>query len=199
MSALFFDPAASLSVVAAFLVVNSRNPLRGAMSLLAVVVLVSLQFLLLRAPFVAIAHLMAYGGVLLLLFVLGVMLLDTASEKPREEGSRGRRLPPAICSLLLFVLLAGAITASSTVRGTGDKHSATPIPGEHLWNAGDIEAVAESLFRTHILAFEFTSVLMLVAIVGALYLARRSKEAGPRPGSPLAPGAPSSTSREEAT
>jgi len=175
MDALVFHAAACLSIVAALLVVTRRNPVFSALSLVGFFVLMSIEFLILRAPFLAVLQVLVYVGAIMVLFIFVIMLLNLTEEDLREAASPVRRATAAALSLVLFGLLCAAISASPTVRSPPEADLTNPAVPEAVASAGDIDQVGHSLFGTHILAFEFTSILILVAIVGAIYLSKKRR------------------------
>ena len=167
--ALLFYLFAFLAVGAALLVVSLRNPVYSAISLLVTFLAVAALFVLRHAEFVAIVQIFVYGGGVMVLFLFVIMLVNL--HRLREVSVFGVQWPMAITIGLLFVVLVGLV-ASVTLFGP-----LNPIPdrlvsvdGDSLGNA---EAVAWVLFREYFVPFEIASLFLLVAMIGAVVLARK--------------------------
>ncbi len=184
MDAAVFYISGILSVAAALLVVTRRNPVYSTVYLVLFFTMISLDFLILRAPFLAVIQVLVYAGAILVLFLFVIMLLNLTPEELRENVPPWRKLLAGALSLALFGFLAAAIARSPTVQDA--PNLAAPVASPALAGAGETGAIGEALFTTHALAFEFSSVLILVAIVGAIYLTkRRGGEARGRAQAPM--------------
>jgi len=181
MDAFVFYISGIISVAAAGLVVTRRNPVYSAIYLVLVFVMISLQFLVLRAPFLAVVQVLIYAGAIMVLFLFVIMLLNLTPEELKETVPRSRKYLAGGLSFVLFLLLVTAIRKSPTVRGA--PNLVEPIPATEgtpaLATVGEVTAIGESLFTTHALAFELTSVLILVAILGAIYLTKKRRPDAP--------------------
>ena len=166
MDALYFWILAAGAVIASLLVIGQRNPMYSVMLLIVSFAALSGLYVLLGAPFVAAIQIIIYAGAIMVLFLFVVMLLNVPSEDPHPGRIRlllgaGPRRFGAVLSLLLIVELAWALRQIQT----------SPFPA----NAAEtsVHAIGLRLFREYAFAFEATSVLILVAMVGAIVLARR--------------------------
>ncbi|MCZ6792700.1 MAG: NADH-quinone oxidoreductase subunit J, partial [Planctomycetota bacterium] len=123
---------------------------------------------------------LVYAGAIMVLFLFVLMLLNLTPEELREEISARRKLGAAVASASLFALLTRTVWTSPAVRNAGDLAGEL---GETLADIGETREIAESLFSAHLLPFELTSFLILIAVVAALYLTgvRRRTEEGPSP------------------
>jgi NADH-quinone oxidoreductase subunit J len=173
MDALAFTISGLLSIVAALLVVTRKNPVYGTIYLVLFFIMISLDFLILRAPFLAVVQVLVYAGAIMVLFLFVIMLLNLTPEELRERVTNGRRITAGGISIALFILLASAIARSPTVAGAPDLTGAITDPV--LAVAGETPALGEALFTRHALAFELASVLILVAIIGAIYLTKKRR------------------------
>lgn len=167
--ALLFYVFAVMAVGAALLVITLRNPVYSAFSLLVTFLSVAALFLLRHAEFVAIVQIFVYGGGIMVLFLFVIMLVNL--HRLREIQVFGVQWPMAVAIGFLFVVLIGLV-ASVTAFGP-----LNPIPdrlvnvdGEALGNS---EAVAWMLFREYFVPFEIASLFLLVAMIGAVVLARK--------------------------
>jgi len=178
MDALVFYSSGLLAVLAALLVVTRRNPIYSAILLVLFFVCISVQFLVLRAPFLAVVQVFIYAGAIMVLFVFVIMLLNLAPEDLRENVSTSRKALSAALATGLFLFLSAVIRSSPTVQTEPHVDLIGPVIEGEAARAGEVEPVGRSLFTTHLLAFELSSVLILVAIIGAVYL---NKKMGARP------------------
>lgn len=157
---------AFIAVGAAVMVVVLDNPVRSALWLIANLIGVALLYFTLRAPFLMAVQLIVYAGAIVVLFVFVVMLLQRQGN-PIGPGAL-RWLPPVG---LAAVALMGALLL--TVAYVAPEGLANPLGGTVV---GTPTAVGEVLYRDFLLPFEATSVLLMTALVGALYLGRHSSE-----------------------
>jgi len=138
-----------------------RHPINSALSLIAVMAALAGEYLLLGAEFVAAVQVIVYAGAIMVLFVFVIMLLNAGE----EEETKGSRVA------LLFgvpgVLIASVLMAWVVVRRSGTE--AVPIGAL----PGHPTEIAQLLFHDFLLPFEVTSVLILIAIMGAVVLASK--------------------------
>jgi NADH-quinone oxidoreductase subunit J len=159
--ALFFIFGA-LCIGGALNLLLQRHPINSALSLIVVMTSLAVLYLLLGAEFLAAAQVIVYSGAIMVLFTFVIMLLN-AGEEERTSGSRAAYLVgfpgvAALVGLLTYIFLS--------VRGPlGNARL-----GDELVTTADLSKV---LFRDLLLPFEVTSVLILIAILGAVALARR--------------------------
>ena len=179
----FFVLLAGLAVGSAVSLVVQRNPLYSAISLVGVFMALAGLYLLLAAPFIAAVQVIVYAGAIMVLVVFVIMLLNVEEEEHR--AARLRYLIPTAVVLaavlfgeaafvLYFVQDAGVAAIDPTAAGA----NAAPS------NVGLTHSIGQGLFTTYLLPFEVTSILILMALVGAITLARRTaadarREPGP--------------------
>jgi NADH-quinone oxidoreductase subunit J len=165
---LLFWAFAGVAVVSALLCITRRNPVASALWLVVTMFQIAALFVLLDAEFLAVLQVLVYAGAIMVLFLFVIMLLNLG----RGGGSDIRG--PA--GLAVATLLAGAvclqlfIVARSAPPGSPGGESVLAL-GER--SEGMVGMVARPLFTTYLVPFEITSVLLLVAIVGAVVLAKR--------------------------
>jgi NADH-quinone oxidoreductase subunit J len=157
---IVFGVAAGLAVVGGLGVVLSRQPIRSVLSLVLVMLALAVLFLLLSAQFVFVAQLIVYAGAVMVLFLFVIALLGPSREPP----DRLRFQWPL--SALMAALFAGLLWAE--LSGLRFRR---PDAGD-LNVFGTVQDVAHGLFTTYLYPFELTSLLLLVAAVGAVYLGR---------------------------
>lgn len=164
VSHLFFLAFASLAVVAAFNVILQRNPIYSAIGLIVVMCCLAGLFLTLAAEFIAAIQIIVYAGAIMVLFVFVIMLLNVRE----EEAIADRQKYLKFLAVPLFLALIAEVMA--VLKTIGNPAASPTVPGT-------VENVAEGMFTKYLLPFEATSVLILMAIVGSMLLARRkSKE-----------------------
>jgi NADH-quinone oxidoreductase subunit J len=169
---LIFYVLSALAIGASALVVGQRNPMYSVLLLIASFGALAGLYIQLDAPFVAVAQIIIYAGAIMVLFLFVVMLLNA----PQEDGADWDRSHPlrkpriaafgALLAVLLVTQLGWAVTRIAGLEA----------PVASRGDAGTISSVAELgriLFQRHGFAFEATSILILVAMIGAVVLARR--------------------------
>ncbi len=161
MSSLLFLVLAVLTVAAALTVVIHPNPVHGGCALVATLFLLSVFFIGLDAQLVAALQIIVYAGAIVVLFLFVIMLLNLQAEVRALQ--RRAILLPAVAGA---VALTGLVVASLRRAAVG---AAPDVPA----GFGETPALAGQLFTTYLLPFELTSVLLLVAIVGAIAMAQR--------------------------
>ena len=160
---------AAVAVVASLLVIAQRNPIHSVMLLIASFGALSGLYVLLDAPFVAAIQIIVYAGAIMVLFLFVVMLLNAPHEETVEDERR--QLLVRSGSMRLGALLAVALGMElvwALSRGT----DTGPFAGGSI---SSVSAIGRLLFTDYAFAFEVTSVLILVAMVGAVILAQRER------------------------
>jgi NADH-quinone oxidoreductase subunit J len=173
---LVFYVFSALAIGASALVIGQRNPMYSVLLLIASFGALAGLYIQLDAPFVAVAQIIIYAGAIMVLFLFVVMLLNA----PREDAAEYDRVHPlrhpgitrfgALLAGLLIVQLAWALsTATGLQAPVGSRAGAGAV--------SSVRELGRVLFERHGFAFEATSILILVAMVGAVVLARREEEA----------------------
>jgi len=160
---------AAVALVASLLVIAQRNPIHSVMLLIASFGALSGLYVLLDAPFVAVIQIIVYAGAIMVLFLFVVMLLNAPHEETVEDERR--HLLVRSGSMRLGALLAVALGVElvwALSRGT----DTGPFAGG---STSSVSAIGRLLFTEYAFAFEVTSVLILVAMVGAVILAQRER------------------------
>jgi NADH-quinone oxidoreductase subunit J len=172
---LVFYLLSGLAVVSSALVIGQRNPMYSVLLLVASFGALAGLYIQLDAPFVAVAQIIIYAGAVMVLFLFVVMLLNA----PQEDAAEWDRLHPlrrpgvarlgGMLALLLVVQLAWALLSAAGLGG--------PVAAQGDGAAiGSVRALGGRLFTEYAFAFEATSVLILVAMIGSVVLARREDE-----------------------
>jgi NADH-quinone oxidoreductase subunit J len=164
---IVFAVSAVVVLVGALGVVLSRNPVHAALMLVLTLFGIAVLFVEQRADFLAAVQVIVYAGAIVVLFLFVIMLLGV----DREEGLgaeplRGQR--PAALALGVIALVEVFLFRPS--KWTSGAHS---VAGSATAAGTNVDTLARSLFTRYLLAFEITSLLLVIAIVGAVVLARR--------------------------
>ncbi|MBA2849173.1 NADH-quinone oxidoreductase subunit J [Thermosulfuriphilus ammonigenes] len=153
---------ANLAIVAAFLMVVAKDPIFAALALLVVLISLAVQYIHLHAPLIAIFQITIYAGAILVLISYVIMLLspsDTYKTPIKNRFFRG------LGGVLGFVSIA--------ILGLTAKGASDVIVHIRDHEFGSPEQIGQMLFSRYILHFEVVSVLLLVALIGAIYLAKK--------------------------
>jgi NADH-quinone oxidoreductase subunit J len=162
MSVVFivFVALAVLAVAGAINLIAQRHPIHSALSLIVVMVALAGEYLLLGAEFIAAVQIIVYAGAIMVLFVFVIMLLNAGLEERTNLSRIARWLGLPVAAILLaelaWAVRRGSMAAGNLPSGT--------VSTSHL---------STLLFRDYVFPFELTSVLILVAIMGAIALAKR--------------------------
>jgi NADH-quinone oxidoreductase subunit J len=161
MHLILFIVFAALCLTGAVNLLLQKHPINSALSLIVVMTSLAVLYLLLGAEFLAAAQVIVYAGAIMVLFTFVVMLLNAGREE-RTLGSRAARTVgfPAVVAIL-------AVIATTVLRIQGLGNAAIE---DRITSTADLSAV---LFTKFLLPFEVTSVLILVAILGSVALARQ--------------------------
>jgi NADH-quinone oxidoreductase subunit J len=157
---------ALLAIAGALGVILQRNALYSALSLVGVFAVTAVLYLMLHAPFLAVLQIMVYAGAIMVLFVFVIMLLSVNYEESGEAQGI-----PAGWKRILAVVLGGILVAqlaflAGSLALTGAKGDAGP-------DLGSAQSVGLALYKKYVFPFEVASILLLVAIVGAVAITRR--------------------------
>ncbi len=165
---ILFAVLAVIAVVSALGMLFSRNAMYSALNLIINFGVVAVFYLLLGAPFIALAQVTVYAGAIMVLFLFVIMLLG--AEQLRQKSTLPAQQPLAI--ILGGLLLLEALYLLITRRGS------LPAAVAVSSDFGNPENLGKMLFNQYLLPFEVTSILLLVAMVGAIVLTRRRKLRG---------------------
>src|SRR5688500_5119911 len=169
---LIFWGLSGMAILASALVIGQRNPMYSVLMLIASFGALAGLYIQLDAPFVAVAQIIIYAGAIMVLFLFVVMLLNAPQEDAAEWDQTHPLRQPGVTrfgtllALLLVVQLAWALLRANQLDGAVDGRT----------DAATVSSVRELgrvLFTDYMFAFEATSILILVAMVGAVVLARR--------------------------
>lgn len=162
----FFFLFAAIAVGSALEVVMQRNPLNSAIALIFTFAAFAANYILLRAQFIAAIQIIVYAGAIIVLFVFVIMLLNVRAEESRLDRYTALKW---IVTPSILVIFGAAFYVIRTSR------LEELAPASNSAAVGTVEAIGRGLFTTYLLPFEAASVLIMMAIVGALVLAQRAR------------------------
>src|SRR5258705_6764234 len=154
-----------MAIGCAIAMVSQSNPLYSAISLIGLFISLASISLTIAAPFIAAVQVIVYAGAIMVLVIFVIMLLNVEHSEPRRK--RLKFLVPMAIGMAA-ILLAEAVFILHSVQTTENR-----VP-RNLSDVGLTHSIGEGLFTGYLLPFELTSVLLLMAIVGAMSLARRT-------------------------
>ena len=158
----FFILAAFL-IASSLLVIFKQNPVHSALSLVASLFIVAVLFLTLQAPMVAVLQIFVYAGAIMVLFLFVIMLFNPGMPE------KGRRFWRGLGFLGAVLLALELIALFLSFRGQNNSSGGPQVGADF----GSPKMLAESLFTDFVLPFEIASILLLVALIGAVVLAKR--------------------------
>ena len=162
MEAFLFWVLAAGAVTASVLVIGQRNPMRSVLLLILSFIALSGLYVLLGSPFAAVIQIIIYAGAIMVLFIFVIMLLNAGTEH------KGRRTWATYAGVPLLMVFLGLIAIGITHHLPASENV---MFGQ--FTKGSPLQFGRSLFTVYLLPFEVTSVLILIAILGAVVLAKK--------------------------
>jgi NADH-quinone oxidoreductase subunit J len=159
-SVILFYVISALLVLSSLMVVFLRNVVHCALALVAALFLIAILFVMLHAPMVGVLQVLVYAGAIMVLFLFVIMFLNPTAPEPRRKLWWGFG---SVAALLLAASLAALLSNGGA--------PADPVAATEIF--GSPETLGKSHFTDFVLPFEIASVLLLVAIIGAVVLAKR--------------------------
>lgn len=163
---VLFYVFALLTLGGALLTITRRNAVHSAVSLIVSLLGVAGLYLMQQAEFLFAVQIVLYVGGIMVLFLFVIMLVNL------DQAARERQFNRQWLVALAAVLAVGAEVGYFLYRGKGDFQIAIP-PAASAVSAGNVQQVADSLFSEYLLPFEIASVLLLVAVVGSVIMAKK--------------------------
>ncbi len=167
---ILFSILALISILSALSMLFSRNAVYSALFLIINFATIAVFYLLLGAPFLSMAQITVYAGAIMVLFLFVIMLLG--AEQLRHSQTLGWQQPMAIILGVVLLIEAGYVFYTVALRT-----KILPAFGSLVSEYGSPTAVGTLLFNKYLLPFEITSVLLLVAMIGAIVLTKEEKRA----------------------
>ncbi len=166
---LLFIIFAVVAIASALNILFQRNPLYSALSLIGTLLALSALYVSVRAEFIAAVQIVVYAGAIMVLFIFVIMLLNVPQDRPQIEKQKGLRF--------LAIPFAGLMIAEMFyVLRPIRLNTLPPVSTTNADQAvGTTWSIGTALFTDYLLPFEVTSVLILMAVVGAMVLARREE------------------------
>jgi len=165
MESILFYLTAFVAIVSAFFVTKCRNPVNSALNLVTTFICLAVFYVMLNAPFMAAIQIMVYAGAIMVLIIFVIMLLNlgiATKSKYTHALSAGGILAALVLGVGSYFVMTGD---PSTTGGA--------ITDEVISQYGHAELIGKSLFVDFLLPFEIASILLLVAIIGAVILSKR--------------------------
>jgi NADH-quinone oxidoreductase subunit J len=173
MTAAIFFVFGALTLAGAFGVILARNPVHSALSLVVTLVSVAVLFLQQDAALLAAVQVVVYAGAIVVLFLFVIMLLGVDHPDTLRDPMKAQRVAAIVLGL---VMLAEVLFLAGHHWATGAKAPASDaIRGGDPGLGNNVERVARSLFTDYLWAFEITAALLVLSVIGAVVLARRSR------------------------
>ena len=163
MTAALFYFIACLTIISALFVVLNRNPVYSAVMLVFCFFSLAALYVLLEAYFVAVLEIIVYAGAIMVLFLFVIMLINVG----KEIAATSIIVKAKVLPFVLVVLFSLNIILLILWRNEGLHQSNT------ISSVGSITAIGQALFTKYLLPFEIASLLLLVALIGTVYLAKR--------------------------
>jgi NADH-quinone oxidoreductase subunit J len=161
---LIFMVCAALAVAGAITLIWAKEPIHSALALILVMVALAILYLLLGAPFITAVQIIVYAGAIMVLFVFVIMLLNYGLEE-RTNFSK-LAVPGIVLAFVLMALIAHRLALSSIGKALANGPTAPATEAS-------TRDLSEMLFRQYLFPFEATSILILIAVLGAWVLARK--------------------------
>lgn len=166
MEQIFFYIFGIVAVISAILVVSLRNPVHSAFFLIICLLQVAAIFILLRSPFLAAVQVFIYVGAVMVLFLFAVMVLDMGKETFREHMHS--QAIPAVAIVVGLIVFVGYLISKGRITVPLGQYNEAAL-------TKNTEVIGKSLFTQYIFPFEVVSLLLLVALIGAVILVMKER------------------------
>jgi len=176
VEAVVFFVCAAAVIIGALGVILGRNPVHCALFLLVTLVSIAVLYLQQHAQLVAAIQIVVYASAIVVLFLFVITLLGVDRHEAPDDTHPLQRVAAIVLGVLLFTGIIVLVHGNRWVTGARSSRGALGIPAE-----GNVETLAKSLFTSFVWAFEMTAVLLVIAVVGSVVLARRSGHAPESP------------------
>jgi NADH-quinone oxidoreductase subunit J len=164
---ILFFLLAFLAVGAAIVLIIAREPIHSALSLILVMIALAVLYLLLGAEFISAVQIIVYAGAIMVLFVFVIMLLNAGVEERTDFSKLAKYVGPILAFFMIVELgvwLSRSVIGRAVANGGPDSGTAASTVG-----------LSKMIFQQYLLPFEATSILILIAIIGALVLAKKGE------------------------
>lgn len=169
MEAYIFYIAATVSVIAGIYLVLERNPIYSVLYLILTLVGVAVLYILLEAQFIAAVQIIVYAGAIMILYLFIVMLLNLNIRGGVKDVLSFQRMPSIFMGIFLFFSICTVIK-SKLMQGEKGEYSAA-----YIESVGNTKLIGKLLFTDYLLPFEIASILLFVAAIGVIMVAKRKQ------------------------
>jgi len=166
LETVVFYVFAALALAGALMVISFKNPVSSALSLVLTLFSTAVLFVLLLAHFVAVIQILVYAGAIMILFLFTVMFLNL---KPESFKFESKHLGFKVSALLVILLFVGYFASLGFKKGLFLSNASV----SEMEGFGTVQGVGTTLFVDYLLPFELTSILILVAIIGVVIIAKK--------------------------
>ncbi len=166
MGEIIFYALAAVTLGTALLTIFSRNPIHSALSLVVCFFSIAGHYLLLNAQFLAIVHIIVYSGAIMILMLFTIMLMNLNKDDESHKPIAAKIAATIAFCLVGLVLLAGLLRTK-------------PVVESYYYSGEDFQSIkvlGKVLLNEYMVPFEFASVLLLVAMIGAVLISKKDKE-----------------------
>lgn len=167
MLTIVFYILAAITLAAGVFTVASRNPIHSAVAMIVCFFSLAGHFLLLDAQFLAIVQIVVYAGAVMVMLIFALMLMNLSEVHEEKKKIASRIAAIVSAGLMALVLLAAVIKASPVVE--------TYKVGEVDYQS--ISVIGQVIYEEYLVPFEFTAILLITAMVGAVLISKRKKNA----------------------
>ncbi len=169
MEAVVFFVSAAAVLIGALGVITGRNPVHSALFLLMTLASIAVLYLQQHAALVAAIQIVVYASAIVVLFLFVITLLGVDKHEAPDDAHPIQRVAAIVLGLLALVGILVLVHGNRWVTGAHSTRGALGTP-----DSGNVETLSKSLFTNFVWAFEITAVLLVIAVVGSVVLARRS-------------------------
>jgi NADH-quinone oxidoreductase subunit J len=184
VAAVIFFVCAAAVITGALGVILGRNPVHSALFLLVTLVSIAILYLQLHAALVAAIQIVVYASAIVVLFLFVITLLGVDKREVLDDSHPVQRVAAIALGALALIGILALVHGNRWVTGAHSTRGALGTPA-----TGNVQTLAKSLFTDFVWAFEMTAVLLVIAVVGSVVLARRSGHPVEDPGGAAVPEA----------
>lgn len=167
MITIIFYILAAITLGTAILTVLSKNPIHSAIYMIACFFSVAGHFLILNAQFLAVVHIIVYTGAIMVLLLFTLMLMNlNAEHEPKKKVAS--RIAAALSACLMAIVVLGALVKSAPVI---ESYQTAAIDFQ------SVKVIGQVILNEYLVPFEFASVLLITAMIGAVLISKRDKKA----------------------
>ncbi|GAN32543.1 MAG: NADH-quinone oxidoreductase subunit J [Candidatus Brocadia sp. AMX2] len=167
MEAYLFYIMAAVAVTTAVYLIFEKNPVFGALYLIQTMVSIAVLYILLEAQFIAAVQIIVYAGAIMVLFLFVIMLLNLNIKEEAKNALPFQRIPAILMGIALFTVIC-IVLRSKLLQGKQGEYTTA-----YINSIGNTKLIGNVLFTDYLLPFEITSILLFVAAIGAIMLAKR--------------------------